>query len=53
MAKDYTTKASLVKAVRYGKEEPATELLPLAGPDYDVPDHNGCSILMYAALNGL
>jgi Ankyrin repeats (3 copies) len=53
MAKEYTTKASLVKAVRYGKEELVTELLPLAVPDYDVPDHNGCFTLMYAALNGL
>ena len=29
------------------------ELLPLAGPEYDVPDQNGCSALMYTALNGL
>lgn len=49
----YSVKAKLYNAVRYGKEELVKELLPLAGPEYDIPDHNGCSMLMYAALNGL
>jgi ankyrin repeat protein len=53
MANKYTVQAKLVNAVRHGKEELVTELLPLAGPDYDVPDRNGCSMLIYAALNGL
>lgn len=53
MAKRYTVIANLYNAVRYGNEELVKELLPLAGPDYDMPDRNGCSMLMYAALNGL
>jgi ankyrin repeat protein len=53
VAERYTIKVDLYHAVRYGKAELVTELLPLAGPDYDVPDRNGCSMLMSAALNGL
>jgi Ankyrin repeats (3 copies) len=53
IAKHYTVKANLFNAVRSGKVELVSELLPIAGPDYDLPDHNGYSMLMYAALNGL
>ena len=53
MTKRYAVMASLYNGVRYGKEELVTELLPLAEPDYDLPDRHGCSMLMYAAFNGL
>ncbi|KAH0563181.1 hypothetical protein GP486_002248 [Trichoglossum hirsutum] len=53
LEQNYLIKAKLYNAVRSGKEGLVKELLPQAGPDYDMPDRNGCSMLMYAALNGL
>jgi hypothetical protein len=52
-AERYAIKAKLYNSVRYGKEELAKELLSSAGPDYDVQDDHYCSMLMYAAFNGL
>ena len=48
-----TIAAKLHNAVRSGNEKLAKEMMPLDDLYYDLPDRNGCSPLMYAALNGL
>ncbi|OCL05740.1 hypothetical protein AOQ84DRAFT_366396 [Glonium stellatum] len=52
LAKNYMVQAKLYNAVRSSREDIFKELQPLAEFDYDSPDYNGCSMLMYAALNG-
>jgi Ankyrin repeats (3 copies) len=53
VANDCRVKAKLYNSVRSGKKQLVQEFLPLVESDYDLPDRNGCSMLMYAALNGL
>jgi ankyrin repeat protein len=38
--------------MRYGRNEVVENLLYFDLPDLDEPDHNGCSLLMYASLHG-
>lgn len=47
------TAAKLYNAVRSSNGQLVKEMLPLEDLDCDLPDRNGCSLLMYAALNGL
>ena len=53
VANDYRVKAKLYNSVRSGQKQLVQELLPLVESDYDLPNRSGCSMLMYAALNGL
>ena len=48
-----TIVAKLYNAVRLGNGQLVKEMLPLGDLDCDLPDRNDCSLLMYAALNGL
>jgi len=50
---DCRVKAKLYNSVRSGQKQLVQELLLLVESDYDLPDRGGCSMLMYAALNGL
>jgi hypothetical protein len=50
----YSFRAMLYSAIRHGiKPQVIKRALPLVGPPYDTPDRHGCSLLMYAAFNGL
>ena len=53
VVRNCTIAAKLYNAVRSGKGQLVKEMLPLGELDCDLPDRNGCSLLMYAALNGL
>jgi len=53
VVRNCTIAAKVYNALRSGKGQLVKEMLPLGDFDCDLPDRNGCSLLMYAALSGL